>query len=78
MRYYYEVFGEPMFSEYIGYYYSYGILCKGLCEKGRPYILNKVRDVCLRREIAEDISEKCTAGQLHPDQLMDVIEDMLL
>ncbi len=72
----YEAFGERLYASEIGWYVSYGI--RAYQKTGSRWdVILSVSDVSPDREEAEKLAQRCTAGQLSPIHLRDVIEDQL-
>lgn len=59
-----------------GPYATFGILALRL-EAGQWQKVCLIADVSTSRSFAADLADRCTAGQLDPRQLNDVIEDAL-
>jgi len=67
---------EQLHSPESGAYTSYGIAVFE-ASGGRQQKLSFVSDVFLDQARAAHLAEACTAGQLAPSQLLDVVEDAL-
>lgn len=70
----YQIVRQEFDSPELGRYTSYGIAALSLPEGTR---LAFVADVTTSRDAAAELADRCTAGQLDPGQLMDVILDFL-
>ena len=62
---------EELSSPYLGRYRSFGIA-------GHWQVVCKVSDVSTDPVFVENLAARCTAGQLEPVHLMDIIEDALI
>lgn len=65
----YVVVQEDLFSPEIGHYHSFGICA--INERGERAAF--VSDVSTNRNVAAEIASRCTAGQLDPKHLSDVV-----
>ena len=68
----YEVVGEYIYSPEIGEYFSYGIAI--YVGNTNPKIIS---DVSLEKAPLEELCRKCTAEELDPIHIYDIIEDIL-
>ena len=72
--YIYRAVRQELSTPETGPYTTFGILALRL-EAGQKVCLTA--DVSTSRSFAADLADRCTAGQLDPRQLNDVIEDAL-
>ncbi len=70
----YEMYEENMESEELGVYVTYGIKAFGASGE----MLCAVSDVSTDRALVQTLCESCTAEQLYPIHLRDVIEDSIV
>lgn len=67
---------ETLFSPDLGVYCSFAIEALRIGPGGAERVA-RVSDVSPDEALAALIACRCTAGQLDPAQLMDVVEDMI-
>ena len=65
----YTVFEECILSDELGSYRSYGICAKN--EAGE--VVLSLSDVSVDARVVSDLAERCTRGELSPEQLVDVV-----
>ena len=68
---------EELSSPYLGRYRSFGIAAQREAA-GHGQVECKVSDVSTDPVFVENLAARCTAGQLEPVHLMDIIEDALI
>lgn len=68
---------EELSSPYLGRYRSFGIAAQREAA-GHWQVVCKVSDVSTDPVFVENLAARCTAGQLEPVHLMDIIEDALI
>ena len=68
---------EELSSPYLGRYRSFGIAAQREAA-GHWQEVCKVSDVSTDPVFVENLAARCTAGQLEPVHLMDIIEDALI
>lgn len=72
----YRVVRQKLFRPEPGLYCTYGLLALRVrAGQGKPLCF--VQDVSVDRTLVADLAARCTAEQLEPCQLHDVIEDAL-
>lgn len=74
--YIYRAVRQELSTPETGPYATFGILALRL-EAGQWQKVCLIADVSTSRSFAADLADSCTAGQLDPRQLNDVIEDAL-
>lgn len=74
--YVYRVVRQKMFVPELGLYGTFGLLALRM-HAGRTELLCLVQDVSVDRALVAELAARCTAGQLDPCHLHDVIEDAL-
>ena len=74
--YIYRAVRQELSTPETGPYITFGILALRL-EAGQWQKVCLTADVSTSRSFAADLADRCTAGQLDPRQLNDVIEDAL-
>ena len=74
--YIYRAVRQELSTPETGPYTTFGILALRL-EAGQRQKVCLIADVSTSRSFAADLADRCTAGQLDPRQLNDVIEDAL-
>lgn len=75
--YIYHVMRQTMSRPELGQYISFGILA--LCVQfGCHQPLRYVADVSPDEHFVETLAARCTAQQLDPSQLLDVVEDAII
>lgn len=74
--YVYRAVRQKLSTPETGPYATFGILALRL-EAGQCQKVCLAADVSTCRRFAADLADRCTAGQLDPRQLNDVIEDAL-
>ena len=72
----YRVVRQKLFHPELGLYCTFGLLALHVCA-GQGKLLYFVQDVSVDRALVADLAARCTAEQLEPCQLHDVIEDAL-
>jgi len=72
----YDCVMEKLYDPYIGEYTSFGIAAYSTSQ-GRRQRVSFISDVSVDADKVARLAELCTAGQLEPCQLMDVVEDTL-
>lgn len=74
--YVYRVVRQKLFKPELGLYCTFGLLA--LCvHAGRAAPLRLVQDVSADRTVVAELAAQCTAEQLEPCHLHDVIDDVL-
>ncbi len=73
----YEVVGERLYSPDHGWYTGYGIRAYRRVEDAWEPVVT-VSDLSTDRQAVEALAHRCTAGELSPIHLRDVVEDWLL
>lgn len=70
----YRVVCQKLSAPELGPYTTYGILAaRDLC--GCQQVVQFISDVSLDRALVEALARRCTAAQLDPCHLLDVVED---
>lgn len=72
----YDCVMEQLHDPCIGTYTSFGIAAYS-ASQGRRRRVSFISDVSVDQNKVAQLAELCTAGQLEPCQLMDVVEDAL-
>ena len=68
---------EELSSPILGQYHSFGIAAQQEVA-GQWQVVCKVSDVSTDPVFVENLAARCTAGQLEPVHLLDIIEDALI
>ena len=68
---------EELSSPILGQYHSFGIAAQQEVA-GHWQVVCKVSDVSTDPIFVENLAARCTAGQLEPVHLLDIIEDALI
>ncbi len=72
----YRVVCQKLSAPELGPYITYGILAaRDLC--GCQQVVQFISDVSLDRAFVEALAHRCTAAQLDPCHLLDVVEDAI-
>ena len=72
----YRVVCQKLSAPELGPYTTYGILAaRDLC--GCQQVVRFISDVSLDRALVEALARRCTAAQLDPCHLLDVVEDAI-
>ena len=72
----YRVVCQKLSAPELGPYITYGILAaRDLC--GCQQVVQFISDVSLDRAFVEALARRCTAAQLDPCHLLDVVEDAI-
>lgn len=67
---------ETLTSPYMGQYDSFAVAAYQVTEKGTR-LVTSISDVSLDESLVSVLACRCTAGQLDPMQLPDVVEDFI-
>lgn len=67
---------ETLTSPYLGQYDSFAVAVYRVTEAGDQFITS-ISDVSVDESLVSVIACRCTAGQLDPQQLPDVVEDFI-
>ena len=74
--YIYRVVRQKLFTPELGLYTTYGILAVQDC-RGCRQAVRFIPDVSVERTLVDTLARRCTAAQLDPCQLDDVVEDAI-
>lgn len=70
----YQTYGEKMNSSDLGEYFSFGIAAVCVTEDKQEELF-RIPDVSVDESLVKRICDLCTAEQLEPIHIYDVIED---